>query len=189
MRKQHNGLPLINIICKAKEAISLLEQNTVVHLAANTLTDDLGAVLATAKHAMRERQRQHTAHYMTVWQAAHKSVQAKAKAAFNSNKALSEKQRIGFVPYSKLCAVRDSLPYGNQLRLWLAMSIMIPCARAGDYANCRLFFHAPTQQELTSHADNYLVLTTEAQYVHLRVFKQPAAIPMASKLLSLAVCA
>jgi hypothetical protein len=182
VRKQHHGLPLINIICKAQEAISLLEQNAAVHLAANTLTDDLGAVLATAKHAMSERQRTHTTHYMTVWQAAHKRVQDQAKAAFNSNKAISDKQRNGFVPYRELCAVRDSLPYGNQLRLWLAMSTMIPCARAGDYANCRLYFHAPTQQELTAHADNYLVLTTEAQYVHLRVFKTARCYPNGIKI-------
>jgi hypothetical protein len=181
VRKQHSGLPLINIICKAKEAISLLEHNAAVHLAANTLTDDLGAVLATAKHAMSERQREHTAHYMTVWQAAHKRIQGQAQAAFNSNKA-SEKQRDGFVPYSELCAVRDSLPYGNPLRLWLALSTMLPCARAGDYANCRLFFHAPSQEELAEHTDNYLVLTTEAQYVHLRVFKTSRCYPNGIKI-------
>jgi hypothetical protein len=66
VRRQLNGLPLISIICKPQEAISLLEQNAAEHLAANTLTDDLGAVLATVKHAMSERQREHTAHYITV---------------------------------------------------------------------------------------------------------------------------
>jgi hypothetical protein len=86
------------------------------------------------------------------------------------------------VPYADLCAVRDSLPYGNQLRLWLAMSTMIPCARAGDYANCKLFFHAPSQQELAAHTDNYLVLTKEAQYVHLRVFKTARCYPHGIKI-------
>jgi hypothetical protein len=176
VRRQHNGLPVLAIICKAHEAISVLERNAADHLSANTLTDDLGAVLATAKHAMSERLREHTAHYMTVWQAAHKRIQGQAMAAFNNNKA-SEKQRNGFVPYGELCAVRDSLPYGNQLRLWLAMSTMIPCARAGDYANCRLFFQAPSQEELAAHTDNYMVLTKGAQYVHLRMFKTARCYP------------
>lgn len=53
----------------------------------------------------------------------------------------------------------------------LALSTMIPCARAGDYGNTKLFFYEPSAQELVEHTDNYCVLTKQTQYIHLRVFK------------------
>jgi hypothetical protein len=183
VRQQLDGGRLIDIICQGQDAISVLQNNARAGLvSAHTLTADLASVLAAVKHAMSSRVKLLTAHYLEVWQAAHKVAQEEAQAAFNSNKAVSEKQRNGFVGYADLCEVRDMLPANNPMRLWLAISTMIPCARGGDYGNCKIFHQEPTAEELEEHADNYVVLTRNSQYVHLRVFKTAKCYPEGIKL-------
>lgn len=182
IRKQFGGAPTIKIICMAKAAIAQLEANATAHgISANTLKADLNAVMAVAKHVMSERQREHTQGYVEQWQAAHKRVQEAAMRAFECNKA-SLKQQAGFTPYAELCAVRDVLPQSHMLRLWLALSTMIPCARAGDYANCKVFKDDPTADDLHEHGDNYCVLSARHQYIHLRVFKTSRCYPLGIKL-------
>lgn len=71
--------------------------------------------------------------------------------------------------------MRDKLGASNPLKLWLAMSTMIPCQRAGDLANCRIFVGLPSPSDIASHGDNYLVLATGT--LHLRRFKTAKCYP------------
>lgn len=190
VRQQLDGARLIDIISQGRGTICVLQNNARAGLvSANTLTADLASVLAAVKHAMSNRVKLLTTHYVEIRQAAHKEAQEEAQAAFNSNKAVSEKQRNGFVGYAELCEVRDVLPANHPLRLWLALSTMIPCARGGDYGNCKIFHKEPTPEELEEHAENYVVLTRNSQYVHLRVFKTAKCYPDGIKLgLPLRLC-
>jgi hypothetical protein len=190
VRQQLDGERLITIISQGQNAISVLQNNARAGLvSANTLAADLGSVLACVKHCLDDKVRRLIDHYVKVWQAAHKEAQEAAQMAFNDNKAINKKQRNGFVSYGELCAVRDMLPTDHPLRLWLAMSTMIPCARAGDYANCKFFHEVPTSEELEEHKDNYVVLTRITQYVHLRVFKTSKSFPGGIKIgLPLCLC-
>lgn len=149
IRRQLDGAPIIHIICQGEDAISRLEAMAAQHgTTLNTLKADIGVIQSLAKHVMSGRQKEHTAHYVSIWSAAYMRIQQAALQAFDAGMANSEKQQGGFVPYSELCAVRDALPQGDMLRLWLALNTMIPAARAADYANCKLFFHQPTREQV-----------------------------------------
>jgi hypothetical protein len=175
VRVQFDGAPIITILCKGQEAIKQLEDNAQTYgNAANTLVADLTAVLAVAKHVMSDRATELASDYLQTWHCAHKRLQSSAQAAFQSNKA-TPRQREGFVPYQQLCQARDALTTSNPMRLWLAMSTMAPCQRAGDYANCRVFLDPPTPADNEAHGDNYVVLSKGA--LHMLLFKTKRCYP------------
>lgn len=185
VRRQFEGLPLIKIICMGTHAIKRVESNAVAQgITLNTLKADLGAVKSAAKHVMSNTQKELIQHYLVNWGAAHKAIQEQAVASFENNKANTEKQSNGFVQYEDLCKARDALPYADPMRLWLALSTMIPCARAGDYAECRLLFEEPASSYsfLADYAGNYCVVTRSVQYIHLRIFKTSKHYPVGIKM-------
>jgi len=184
IRRQFGGAPLLEIISTSAAGVPRLEENAAKHdRSLNTLATEIGALLSAVKHAMGDRAKLHTEHYMRAWQAGHGRIQAAAQAAFSCNRASTQKQRDGFVSYAELCACRDRLPLGDPLRLWLALATLIPCQRAGDYGVCKLFFASPSAEELTAHAGNYMVLTATGQpFLHMRVFKTAKSYPGGIKL-------
>lgn len=175
VRKQFDGAPLLKILCKGSDAIDKLKGNATEHkLSPNTLTADVGAVLAAAKHGVSERTQQHIGDYVKIWQSAHRRLQDAAQAPFTTNTATAQ-QRAGFVPYAELCAKHDQLDAGNPMKLWLAMATMIACQRSGDLANCRVFLKQPSSTDVAEHGDNYIVLATGT--LHLHKFKTAKCYP------------
>lgn len=106
-----------------------------------------------------------------MWQDLYKAIHDQAAAAFESNRAGSESQQEGFVSWQQLVRMWTGLPHGDPARLWLAMLMLIPCQRAGDLGNCRIFYSEPTPEDLRQHAHNLVVLTPFKQYLWMRVFK------------------
>jgi len=175
VRKQFDGIPLLKILCQGSAAVDRLQNNAATNkLSPNTLTADVGAVLAAVKHGVSERTQHHIEGYVKVWQSAHRLLQDAAQAPFDTNMATSQ-QRAGFVPYTQLCDVRDKLGASQPLKLWLAMATMIPCQRAGDLANCRVFVRPPSSTDTAQHGDNYVVLATGT--LHLHKFKTAMCYP------------
>lgn len=90
VRKQFDGAPVLKVVCQGSVAIDKLKNNAAVYqLAPNTLTADVGVVLAAVKHGVSDRVQQHIGDYVKVWQAAHRTLQDTAQAPFQSNMATS----------------------------------------------------------------------------------------------------
>lgn len=71
------------------------------------------------------------------WRAAYEDLSARVDERYKTNQP-SEKQSSGFVPYTDIIKMRDSLPKGSQERLLLAMYTHIRPLR-GDFNEVRIY--------------------------------------------------
>jgi hypothetical protein len=162
------------VFCLGQEAVAIMLSLSLTRKqAVNTLSARLRAMLSAVKYGAGcpEVQQRCTPELVAEWQELYKAIHDQASAAFEGNRAGSESQPDGFVPWQQLVRVWTALPHGDPARLWLAMSTLIPCQRAGDLGNCRIFYSEPTAEDLQQHAHNLVVLTPSTQYLWMRVFK------------------
>lgn len=168
------GRSLVDVFCLGQEAVAIMLSLSLTRKqASNTLSARLRAMLSAVKHGAGcpDVQQRCTAELVAEWQELYKAIHDQAAAAFEGNRAGSKRQREGFVTWQQLVKVWTALPHGDPARLWLAMSTLIPCQRAGDMGNCRIFYSEPTPEDLRQHAHNLVVLTPTRQYLWMRVFK------------------
>jgi len=192
--QRFEGRQLADIFCAGEESFTVMYSNvdwggsSRQSWEGSYSVSTCAAYISAMLRAVREAKESHPAFreqfsedLVKEWRAALDDVTDRADDARNHNKAGSEEQREGFVPYATLCALRDSLPISNPLRLYLAMSTLIPCQRGGEYASCRVY----TKQLAAAPGGtaNYVVLdATGTSYVHLRTFKTSKHYPSGIKI-------
>ena len=130
----------------------------------------LNSMLACIRHVLTcpQRAQPEVKRTVDIIQRAHKQVHLQASQPMIQNCA-TPRQQAGYLSYSELCKVRDSLKNGSREQLLVSFLTVIPCPRA-DLGSCRVYTKQPTPQELDSFKGQYMVLEGQP-HICYRMYK------------------
>jgi hypothetical protein len=126
----------------------------------NTVKNWVNALTSVIKHIVPEEFKVQWAHEIEAWEQLHKLATKMVEEPAKAGKA-TERQIAGYVPWSRILACRDALPYASKAHLIVCMWTMLPPLRL-DHREVRI---VRALEDLGEWQGSYILLSGQASFL------------------------
>jgi hypothetical protein len=168
VRRICGGIAVAALLKNVDQVIDAIEKVAAsARVSKHTHVGYLACILAFIRHVLPCDVKASMRPVIERLQAAHKVLHLQADQGALQNRA-SKRQAAGWVSYTELCKIRDSLQRGSKARLLLAFATYLPPCRTNDLGCCKLYAVEPAAND--PYTGKY-VLLGKAPLICYRAYK------------------